>query len=622
MARAFSVFSVILLGALICACGDAGEGVSDTQAALETTSFASGSTGAMTTGASDTSAGPSETGETGETGETSETGETTGAPAECVEPAPLCAAPVCDAGAWACPCARPLEVEAGFMELEAVSYWLGHGEDESPLESSPARLFYAFFPADEDACARPLMVLFNGGPGASSLMLMTNNTAPRTVAETTGALATVVDNPDSWTGELANLLYIDTRQAGFSYAQLEDPSLSVPRSEHFSVRNFNPLLDGADIVRALLRFLAARPQLQRNPVIFVGESYGGTRATAALNLLLLPRWYDEDAEPDLGRRYRDPALAAEIMTHLEAVFPGEDPAAPGLAARQFGHQALLQPLVGGSSQFLIAGELLDLPGSPIFELADSLDMTFTPCSEQGPNCNPVTNAAGFVFEAGRSRYDLAAPYGWLDDIFARTRHAALAHDSLAALLAPVEPVSIAGLPASERGGAFRVDPGDSHPLDSEVGDLPQQLGALAGDWDRYFIPYNPGAGSSFGSFEASALGVQMGNPHFARLFLENAVYVETLITSSRRDIAIYSPAIPDALALQSDLLEAAWIDAESPAEAARPGELVLEYRAVTLAGAPAPPQRVIRFPTYDASHAVTLERSAELREDIQAWIAE
>ena len=123
------------------------------------------------------------------------------------------------------------------------------------------------------------------------------------------------------------------------------------------------------------------------------------------------------------------------------------------------------------------------------------------------------------------------------------------------------------------------------------------------------------------SFEAKSLGVQMDNPYFGRLFLENAVYVETLITSSPRDIAIYSPAIPDALAQHVELVEAAWIDGESPAEAPRPGEIVLEYREGTVAGAPAPPQRVIRFPTYDASHAVTLERSAELRADIEDWIA-
>ena len=134
-----------------------------------------------------------------------------------------------------------------------------------------------------------------------SVMLMTNNTAPRTVAETSGSLATVVDNPDSWTA-LGNLLYIDARQTGFSYSQLEDPSSNLARAEAFSLRNFNPMLDGADVVRVILRFLAAHPQLRHNPVVLVGESYGGTRATVVLNLLLLPRWYGEGAPPGASRR--------------------------------------------------------------------------------------------------------------------------------------------------------------------------------------------------------------------------------------------------------------------------------------------------------------------------------
>ena len=283
---------------------------------------------------------------------------------------------------------------------------------------------------------------------------------------------------------------------------------------------------------------------------------------------------------------------------------------------------LARPLRGDREhQVLCAGELLDLPGSPIFALADALNLTFVPCSEQGPACNPASNAAAFVQnEAGRSRYDLTAPYGWLTQIFARTRHAALVHDSLAALLAPVEPASIAWLPASERGGAYRVDPGDYHPLDSEIGDLPEVLGALAGDWDRYFIPYNPGVPDGFAGFAASSLGVQFDNPYYGRLFLENAAHAETLITSSPRDIAIYSPAIPTALATHDQLVTDVVVDPDAPA-VERPGQFEVIYVDAPLAGVDHPPPRVVRFPTYEgAGHAVTLDASAQLLHDVEAWL--
>jgi hypothetical protein len=127
-----------------------------------------------------------------------------------------------------------------------------------------------------------------------------------------------IPNPHSWT-QLGNLLYIDARQAGFSYNIMSDArSLNNEsvRFQEFNSQNFNPFFDGADFIRVLLRFLARHPELQSNPVVIVGESYGGMRAICMLHLLLN---YTDYAGGQA--MYQDRALVAEIQAHYDKVFP-------------------------------------------------------------------------------------------------------------------------------------------------------------------------------------------------------------------------------------------------------------------------------------------------------------
>jgi hypothetical protein len=212
--------------------------------------------------------------------------------------------------------------QVGFIELEPARY-TAPLEGPEEMRSHRTRLFYSFIPAEEDAKSKPVFVFFNGGPGFTSMLLFSFGTGPLTLSADDWAAAPLV-NTHSFT-KLGNLLYIDARHAGFSYSTTEHPELEEERAAAVAVGSFNTAVDGADFVRVLLRVLRQQPALRNNPVVIVGESYGGTRASVMLSLLLEPR-------ENLG--YQDASLVAELDAHYEAVFPGVPPSSsPPVNAR-------------------------------------------------------------------------------------------------------------------------------------------------------------------------------------------------------------------------------------------------------------------------------------------------
>jgi len=528
------------------------------------------------------------------TGEVSTGEASTGGEPVCLGPAP-CDGCSCGAQGWDCVC-PPLVAEAGFIDLEPVAFVVGKGNKAQARSSSPARLFYSFRPAADQQPGRPLFVFFNGGPGASTGVLMAFGTGPKRLTPA------VEDNPGSW-ATMGHLLYIDARGTGFSYLRADDPSSDDTRAAAFELANFNTYIDAADFVRVVLRFLTAHPQLYTSEVVVVGESYGGVRATVILNLLLFFADYDEGG----AGMYTDPALVAEIEAFLAVRDPAVGEWGPAQVSAQFGRQVLIQPTLG-DTQRDVAGALLDLPGSPIFTLAAQLGKTFTPCSAQGPGCVPYTNAVQFIESVGRSRYDLNAPIAWLVNLFAAVRSGLSDLARLEAVLA-VPPLTIAGLPADQRDGAFRMSGVFSYP--AEIGDITAGLGALPA-WDRYYLSLLNEANTLFRSPLTQFIGVASGDPHYEPLFLHNLVYVDTFITSAERDVAIYSPSIPGSLAKHDAIVDSIEVDA---------GEIAVHFAGTPFPGEPAPGLRRIRFPTYDASHAVSLDQPQALRDDVAAWLA-
>lgn len=518
---------------------------------------------------------------------------TTGAPDPVCDKVQPCDACSCTDAGWACECPSLLP-EAGFHELGPVSFLVGEGGTAQARTSSSARLFYSFRPADPDV-AGPLFVLFNGGPGSSTGTLMAFGTGP------TALTPEPTQNPGSWTA-LGDLLYIDARGTGFSYNLADDPADAKTRSDSFGINNYNSYLDAADFVRVLLRFLLAHPQLMDREVVLVGESYGGVRATIMLALLLSFADYESDG-PGL---YDDDALVAEIEAFLAVRDPGVIEWTPTAVAEVFPRQILIQPSIG-DLQRGVAGKLLDQPGSPVFQLADELGLTFVPCSQKGPDCQPWANAVQFVEStAKRSRYDLQAPSIWLADLFA-AKKAGLSQLPFLEQILGLAPASVPLLAAGERAGAFRISALNSYPADS--GDI-VELGALA-PWDRYYIPFLAESNNAMRSPLADNVGIGAGDSHYGALFLHNLAHVDTFITAAQRDIAIYAPSIPPTLALYEDLVADV---------ATVPGEIQVQYVAAPFPGEPDPGLRPIKFPEFDASHAVSLDQPVALRDAVADWL--
>lgn len=599
---------------VLAACGDAGpagtdasEVTTDTELTTDPGTTSTSTAGEPPTTTTSTSTSTSTTAAPTSTS-SSTTAPTTGAPLGCDAPPP-CATCTCEDDVFHCHCPQ-LSPEAGYLDVDGVDYEIGEGDTVIAMTSSPARLFYSFHPADDDPGDAPLLVLFNGGPGVSTGLILAGNTAPQTLTDALDP----APSPAPWTA-LGHLLYIDARNTGFSYQTIADPADQGARSAELNTRNFNSYLDAADFARALLRFWADRPELAARRLVLVGESYGGIRASILLHMLLFPQRYA--AGPG---RYRDPALAAAIAAHLAGRFPGDDPPGPALVGAALGHLVLVQPSLAGSAQQARAGDLLDAPGSPVHVLADSLGLDFVSCADKPDPCDPWSNAINFVESAGRSRYDTAGPSTWLSDLFARTRAGLSRRNTLAALL-QVAPEDIAGLGAGERASAFRVrSPGD-YLGDDAAGDLPDWLGALQ-DWDRYHLPFSVEALDGFRGPAAIMAGVHSSDPHYGALFLHDLAYARVFITDAARDLAIWGPSIAPTLEIFTGLVDGVELIGDLPRGHARPGELHVQFRPDAFPGEPDPGLRVIRLPPYDASHAVTYDTPVELRDDLREWLAE
>lgn len=599
---------VLLLSALACEHGGpaAATEPSTGSGGVATTQPEAPTTGEPTTGGAAGSTGGSASGLATSTGEATIAAST--GPAGCADPPP-CAACSCEGEQYVCHCPE-LSPEAGYVDVAAVDYEIGEGDAAVAFTSSPARIFYSFHPAANDPGDAPLLLLFNGGPGVSSGMLLAGNTAPQTLTDE----LTPAANATPWTA-IGHLLYVDARNTGFSYQSIEDPTDTGKRSAELQTRNFNSYLDAADFARALLGFWDAHPELAGRRLIIVGESYGGIRASILLHMLLFPGAYGEGG---VGR-YRDPALADALADFLAARFPGDEPPSPAVVGERLGHLVLVQPSLAGRAQQLQAGYLFEKPGSIVHQLAAEVGMTFETCATMPQPCDPWDNAIGFVESVGRSRYDVAAASTWLSNMFARTRAGLSRRDTLAALL-QVEPEGVLGIEAAARPQAFRVRNPADYLTDEAAGDLPEHLGPLQA-WDRYYLPFSVEVLDGFRGPAAAVAGIHSSDPHYAALFLHDLAYARVFITDAGRDLAIWGPSIGPSLKTFPALVAGAEPVADQPADVARPGELRVTFKPGAFPGEPDVGARTIRMPRYDASHAVTYDRPAELRADVIEWLS-
>lgn len=536
--------------------------------------------------------------------------------------------------------------EAGFVEIEPVEFSVRSGWHTRSYTSSTARIWYAFQPADSDPESKPIAIFFNGGPGSATSLLFGQNTGKFTVDPRFTQGAPFGPNPYSWT-QFANLLYVDARETGFSYNMIFDAYIKASRKNEFGTKNFNSLFDGADFIRVLLRFMAGHPALQDNPVIIVGESYGGIRGTVMGYLLLN---YSEMGNGKLF--YQDKALSQEIQTHFDAVFPemaGQRVTREKVAA-QFGHMVLIQPLLSGEYQSEIAGQMFRAPDSVIQHVAQQTGLVYEPCPEGASSCNDEESAMMFVYEqAQRDLYNVSQPLGWMDQAAFAINKLLVDPATLSALLqVPLEPIVEffshnrldayrwgtipffpdielpptpalfprlpAELPPAARMEAQRAGNARRMKADAPVEGLDALFGVLR-SWDEFFVGLHEDVNRAFYMGEADYLNIQPYDSRYGEMFLYDIRYIKTLVTRAEFDIVIYAPAIPEALCMHTDLVSECAYQPGLPEP--RQGTVTFTYLPNAFGTEQGPLSATVLFPSYlNSGHPVEVTEPELLLEDV------
>lgn len=153
--------------------------------------------------------------------------------------------------------------------------------DAKKPEDAPAtaRMFYvAYLKKDAVAANRPLVFLYNGGPGSSTMWLHMGAFGPRRVItegvqHPAGAPYNIAENKDSLL-DVADLVFIDAPGTGFSRVMGKD----APKA-FFGVDQ-----DAHAFERFILRFLT-KYERWNSPKYLFGESYGTPRSAVISALL-------------------------------------------------------------------------------------------------------------------------------------------------------------------------------------------------------------------------------------------------------------------------------------------------------------------------------------------------
>jgi hypothetical protein len=459
-----------------------------------------------------------------------------------------------------------------FVEIPARPLRIPGLGSDAVTEAGAARLCYRFVPADR--ATAPLCVVSSGGPGATSAMMQRGLGV---TAEDSGSL-----------GNLCHALFIDQRNTGFSY-NLGRADLP-PGAARFSLGDNNPYPDAGDFVWVTVELLTRHPDLFQLPIVVLGESYGGVRATLMVDLWRHPEAYEAGQ-----RRVIDEDLLARLRQSERDL--------GGAFRERVRHQVLIQPTLAGTRQDDASGRLFEAEGSVIDALAAELGVSYPRCDFEG--CVPYFNALNFVEEWGRSVYKYPEPAGWLERRFQIASALLETAEGTTELLAS-DPLDLPELRAAARAEAWRIAPSE---LEPDSAWATRTLGELNPD-DRYFLPFNHAVFAAFSSAPAEELGIDWLDPSYADLFLDSARSVETLLTRTTYDLVNYSPGLLEALS-GSEALSGFWLEEDSDQE--RPGALQLAYADGL--------QVRVRSPLYVSGHGVISDQREQLLTDIALWLA-
>jgi hypothetical protein len=442
----------------------------------------------------------------------------------------------------------PVAIEAGFVDVPARDVTV---KGQAVHIAATGRLFYNLRPADVDPATKPIFFLFNG---FAAEVVRGFGTGPTTVAEG----GDVVANPSSYT-QFGNLVYLEPRQAGYSYDVLTD---RAPGAADCAPGIFNEYVDAADVLLGALAFLDAHPQL-RGPVYWVGESYAGVRVTWIL-AYLRGRW-------DLAN-YADPTLAAKLAKVQRTT---------SLRAGQI----LLEGwLAGGAHASAIVGECTD------------------PAVLAGVSASVSTACTGADACACANMND-RSPYNYtytVEHQTTRETEASAAHiePPRAAALIGVPLTSIPLLAAAERAKGFKcAAPDATVPAEDPLVTL---LGALPAG-QSYYVPYSP----LLPGKETAPTTLDWRTANFEAIaFADNLHDVPAFVTAGARDLVVPPGALVPALRAS---LGADRIDDSSTTR------LGLRY---------SDGERFIDLFAYaESGHMVEMTEPAALAKDIGTWLA-
>lgn len=464
--------------------------------------------------------------------------------------AAACGGPASDDGGGgaaggAAPATFPAPI-AGFLDVPARAVKVHGVETEI---AARARLFYNFIPAEKDPEHAPIFVLFNG---FSAEVVRAYGTGPMQVVEG----GDVAPN-DAALSRFANLLYVDPRQAGFSYDVL--PS-GAPGALECSSQVFNEYVDAADVLLAVLSFLDQRTSLEGD-VAWIGESYAGVRIQWIVSYIE-GRFDVADYEDEVLASALDQAKGARrldrAMILLEAWLMGSRHAASIVA------QCKNPELVSAVSQ------------------------------EIGASCDgDDACACADAHDRSRYNYDYTVERESEREVEASEGHTRVAN--LEALLG-VSIQSIQGLGAADRAKGFKCSPPDaSTPPNDE---LFSALGALP-EGQYYYVPYAP---LEPNKREDGAPADWQTEAYEGPAFARNVAVVPALITNGTRDLVVPFGALLPAINAQFGQ-----------------GTAVLEKNVVAMGTVYG--QANIDVKTYpSAGHMITMLSAKDFSHDLEEWL--
>ncbi len=199
-------------------------------------------------------------------------------------------------------------ITAHQLELDGASLAYSATTGKMPLKDARdkivAQIFYTAYTLESDAepAERPLIFVFNGGPGAASIWLHMGALGPRRVDMGDEGFMPpppyrLIDNAHTWL-DLGDLVFIDPVGTGFSRASDPDDN-----------QKYWGLEADLEAVGEFIRLYLSRNRRWTSPLYLAGESYGTTRAAGLAGHLI-----------DRGIAFNGVILISTIMNFQTARF--------------------------------------------------------------------------------------------------------------------------------------------------------------------------------------------------------------------------------------------------------------------------------------------------------------